>query len=152
ILNVCKTYLESPLRCASGVTGAELKKRVRAILTGQVTELTLVRKAVLAIVGLWVLGIPIVVGVINVSPTRAQSQDIQAAFEVASVKPGNPALAAGPRIPNGDGTAAFPACAGGLMQVDPQRFSATSTTLYTLITLAYGIRYSCFIVSDASLL
>jgi uncharacterized protein (TIGR03435 family) len=36
--------------------------------------------------------------------------------------------------------------------VDPQRFSAKSTTLYTLITLAYGIRYNCFIVSDAELL
>jgi len=152
ILNVCKTYVESPLRCASGVTGAELKKRVRAILTGQVTDLTFARKAALAVIAVWVLALPIVVGIINASPTRAQSQDMQAAFEVASVKPGNPALAVGPRVLNGDGATAFPACTGGFMQVDPQRFSATSTTLYTLITLAYGIRYSCFIVSDASLL
>src|SRR5207244_2245760 len=29
ILNVCKIYLESPLRCVSGVTGADLKKRIQ---------------------------------------------------------------------------------------------------------------------------
>ena len=36
ILNVCKIYLESPLRCVSGVTGSDLKKRIQAILTGRV--------------------------------------------------------------------------------------------------------------------
>jgi uncharacterized protein (TIGR03435 family) len=75
------------------------------------------------------------------------------AFEVASVKPVKPGSFLGaPQMPNGDGAAIFPACAGGLMQVDPQRFAANNTTLYTLITLAYGIRYSCFIVSDSELL
>lgn len=34
ILNVCKNYLESPLSCVSGVTGANLKTRIQAILTG----------------------------------------------------------------------------------------------------------------------
>lgn len=82
----------------------------------------------------------------------AQSQDSSLTFEAASVKPGTPGFTGAPRIPDGDGTASFPACAGGSIQVDPQRFSATNTTLYTLITLAYGIRYSCFIVSDADLL
>jgi beta-lactamase regulating signal transducer with metallopeptidase domain len=28
ILNVCRIYLESPLRCMSGVTGSDLKKRI----------------------------------------------------------------------------------------------------------------------------
>jgi len=32
ILGVCRLYLESPLPCVSGVTGADLKKRVEAIM------------------------------------------------------------------------------------------------------------------------
>src|SRR5262249_21255306 len=32
ILSVCKRYLESPWQSASGVTGSDLKRRVRAIL------------------------------------------------------------------------------------------------------------------------
>jgi uncharacterized protein (TIGR03435 family) len=98
----------------------------------------------------WVLAIAMPTGMLA-SGGVAQSQD-SATFEVASVKPGTPGFTGGPRVPDGDGTASFPACAGGLIQVDPQRFSATNTTLYTLITLAYGIRYSCFIVNDADLL
>jgi uncharacterized protein (TIGR03435 family) len=80
---------------------------------------------------------------------RAQST---AAFDVVSVKPGTPGFTGGPRTPDGDGAGAFPACAGGAIQVTPQRFSATNTTLYTLITLAYGIRYSCFLANDINFL
>src|SRR6185369_1686767 len=32
ILNVCKLYVESPLACVSGITGADLKKRIQNIL------------------------------------------------------------------------------------------------------------------------
>jgi beta-lactamase regulating signal transducer with metallopeptidase domain len=32
ILNVCRSYVESPLACASGVTGSELKQRIRGIM------------------------------------------------------------------------------------------------------------------------
>jgi hypothetical protein len=35
ILNVCKFYVESPLACASGVTGSELKQRIVWIMSGQ---------------------------------------------------------------------------------------------------------------------
>src|SRR5207302_233216 len=33
ILNICKIYLESPLVCVSGVSGSNLKKRIRGIMT-----------------------------------------------------------------------------------------------------------------------
>ena len=33
ILNVCKLYVESPLECVAGVTGANLKRRIEAIMT-----------------------------------------------------------------------------------------------------------------------
>jgi uncharacterized protein (TIGR03435 family) len=51
-------------------------------------------------------------------------------FEVASIKPGS----TGPRGGRGGG-----GCAGGLGQVEPNRFAITNATLYNLITLAYGI-------------
>ncbi len=35
ILNVCKAYVESPLPCISGVTGASLKERIVRIMTEQ---------------------------------------------------------------------------------------------------------------------
>jgi hypothetical protein len=36
ILNICKLYVESPLTCVAGVTGADLKKRIEAIMTNRV--------------------------------------------------------------------------------------------------------------------
>ena len=36
ILNVCKLYVESPLECVSGITGADLKKRIEEIMSGRI--------------------------------------------------------------------------------------------------------------------
>ena len=91
ILNVCKFYLESPLACASGVTGSDLKKRVEAIMTHRFSHrLTLSRKLLLAIAGMAAVGGPILVGVLNAPPGRAQSKPEALTFEVASIKPANP--------------------------------------------------------------
>jgi beta-lactamase regulating signal transducer with metallopeptidase domain len=38
ILKVCRLYVESPLPCISGVTGADVKKRLRAILVGSIAD------------------------------------------------------------------------------------------------------------------
>lgn len=62
-------------------------------------------------------------------------------FEVASVK-----------LRSGDNGSPFPVCDGNKLQLEPGRFSATNTTLYSIIMLAYNVRYSCFIVSDKGLL
>src|SRR5215471_354430 len=48
ILNVCKFYLQSPMACASGVTGADLKKRIDAIVANRVSpSLNTARKLLL---------------------------------------------------------------------------------------------------------
>ncbi len=88
ILNVCKSYLESPLRCVSGVTGSDLKNRIRAILTGCVAaDLNFAKKFALAAVGIVALAIPICVGVFGAPSIRAQSAAAaRPQFEVASVK------------------------------------------------------------------
>jgi bla regulator protein blaR1 len=89
ILNVCKSYLESPLRCVSGVTGSDLKKRIRAILADRVAgNLNLAKKVTLAIAATAALAVPIFVGMIGAPSIRAQSQAAgKLSFEVASIKP-----------------------------------------------------------------
>jgi len=86
ILNVCKSYLESPLRSFSGVTGSDLKKRVHAILTGHVAgELNATRKSLLALVAILAFTSPLIVGIVNAPLIRAQSA-ARPQFEVASIK------------------------------------------------------------------
>jgi uncharacterized protein (TIGR03435 family) len=89
ILKVCSYYTESPLPCVSGVTGADVKKRLRAILAGTIAEeLTGVRKAALAMVGLAALTVPLLIGVLTAPVIRAQSPPANTPrFEVASIKP-----------------------------------------------------------------
>ncbi len=87
ILKVCRSYLESPLSCVSGVTGSNLKKRIQAILTARVArDLNVAKKLALLAGGVAALGLPIAVGVIGVPRILAQSQLATPKFEVASIK------------------------------------------------------------------
>jgi bla regulator protein blaR1 len=89
ILGICKLYVESPLACVSGVTGADLKKRIEAIMKNRaVARLDFTRKAVLAVAGIAALALPVAVGIVNAPSVRAQSSAGQKrTFDVASVKP-----------------------------------------------------------------
>jgi beta-lactamase regulating signal transducer with metallopeptidase domain len=74
ILNVCKFYKESPLVCASGVTGSNLKKRIEDIMKNRVgLRLGLGRKALLAVAAMAALAGPIAVGIVQATAGRAQS-------------------------------------------------------------------------------
>jgi uncharacterized protein (TIGR03435 family) len=100
ILKVCRLYAESSLPCVSGVSGADLKKRLRAILDGTVAvETSRARKAALVTLSLAVLGAPIMIGVITAPVIRAQSPPANTpAFDVASIKSCNePMNAPAPR-------------------------------------------------------
>ncbi|MGH9663822.1 MAG: M56 family metallopeptidase, partial [Bryobacteraceae bacterium] len=75
ILKTCQYYLESPLVCISGVTGSDLKKRVVRIMTQRAAHgLDFGRKLLLGAAGLAALAGPIVFGLMNAPPSRAQSQ------------------------------------------------------------------------------
>jgi uncharacterized protein (TIGR03435 family) len=89
ILKVCRFYVESPLPCISGVTGADVKKRLRAILSGSIAdELSAARKMTLTATGLAVFAAPILIGVLNAPAIRAQSAPAATPkFEVVSIKP-----------------------------------------------------------------
>ncbi len=123
ILNVCKFYLESPLACAAGVTGADLKKRIEAIMTDRISHnLTFARKLLLAAAGSMAVAGPIFVGIVSSTQSRAQSKEALT-FEVASIKPSDPD-ARGVR---------FELTPGGGMR-------ATNVRLRQLIEWAYDVR------------
>ena len=66
ILRVCALYVEAPLRCVPGVTGADLKKRVQAIVARRaVADLSPARKAMLTVLGLACLTMPVLIGMLR---------------------------------------------------------------------------------------
>jgi bla regulator protein BlaR1 len=122
ILKVCRFYTESPLPCISGVTGADIKQRLRAILAGGIPrELSGGKKVTLATIGLAALAVPILIGVRNAPAIRAQNAPaITPKFEVASIKP------TGRR-------------GGGMMRPWPGRLTA-SAPLRVLMEAAYHVQ------------
>ena len=90
ILRVCEFYLESP-QCVSGVSGANLKRRIEAILENRTAcRLSLARKLLLCAASI-ALMVPLLAWIVNAQPLKS--------FEVASVR-----LAEnGPRLKGGGG-------------------------------------------------
>jgi uncharacterized protein (TIGR03435 family) len=92
ILEVCKHYLESPLACAAGVTGANLTQRIENIMgarTGR--RLDRVRKCLLTAAMIASVTGPVLSGLLNAPLIRAQAPYTGPGFEVASIKPSDPA-------------------------------------------------------------
>ena len=74
ILRVCQLYLESPLVCVSGITGADLKQRIEAIMTRGIGEkLGLGRKLMLAALAITAVVGPLAIGFLHAPPLRAQT-------------------------------------------------------------------------------
>jgi uncharacterized protein (TIGR03435 family) len=95
ILKVCELYLESPLPCVSGVTGANLRKRIEEIVSDRIgVRRSFHQKIALAAAGAAALIAPIAAGILNAPVVQAQSSsrapasaaEGMAKFEVASVK------------------------------------------------------------------
>ena len=124
ILNVCKLYLESPLVCVPGITGADLKHRIEAIVANRTTRrLNLARKSMLTFAGIAAIAGPVAIGVWNAPAIRAQATADRPEFEVASVK----------ITPHGTGAFHMrPTPGGGL--------SAQNVGLSTFIQYAYGVK------------
>lgn len=89
ILKVCEFCLSSPLTCVSGVTGADLKKRMVQIMTDRVVrKLNFTRKLLLWTAACLAIALPIAFGLLNVTPTRAESQlGSVPKFASVSIKP-----------------------------------------------------------------
>jgi uncharacterized protein (TIGR03435 family) len=92
ILKICEFCVGSPLACVSGVTGADLKKRIARIMTERAArKLDFSRKLLLSAAGLVAVAFPVTFGLLNVTPSRAESQTQNSAsvtpvYEAASIK------------------------------------------------------------------
>ncbi len=101
VLKVCEFYLTSPLSCAAGVTGADLKKRIEGIMTNRFTrKLSFGKQTLLASAAVLAIAGPVAIGLMNPPRGRAQAKDAAAnlkarsatgvhpvkSFEVASVR------------------------------------------------------------------
>ena len=77
ILKVCELYLQSPLKCVAGVTGANLKKRIEAIMANRpMRNLSLPKKVGLVLAAVLAIAIPVILGITNAPGLRAQAQSI----------------------------------------------------------------------------
>jgi bla regulator protein blaR1 len=161
ILKVCEFCVGSPLACVSGVTGADLKKRMVHIMSEQVIrKLDLSKKLLLWAAALVVVIAPIVLGLVNATPSAAQSQDEAAGaavspFTSVSVKPSQASSVAGPNqnsdkaktffMTAGSDATANPKYAGSnarmiRMFYSPEGYTAANVTLRDLIEEAYGVQ------------
>jgi len=132
ILKICEFCVGSPLDFVSGVTGAELKKRIAYIMTKNVVrKLDFSRKLLLSAAGLVAVVMPIAFGVLNATQSRAQSQ-VQVAgiippvYEAVSIEPASSKA-------NKSGVAS------SRMTFHWSEFTATNVTLQELMGTAYGV-------------
>jgi uncharacterized protein (TIGR03435 family) len=132
ILNVCKLYVQSPLACASGVSGASISRRIEAImLNRRLQRLNRAKKFLLAGAGTATLAGPVAIGLligIGTSPViRAQST--RQKFEVASIR----TCGANTVVPLREG--------GGLGDIgpSPNRVTRSCVTVMSLLQTAYII-------------
>jgi bla regulator protein blaR1 len=124
ILEVCRLYLQSPVDCVAGVTGADLRQRIERIMTNSLAHnLGLGRKLLLAGMAVAAVAGPIAFGIVNSPRVRAQAARAGQSFEVASVKLNR----------SGARGVSFPPPSHG-------KFQATNTTLKLLIIEAYQIQ------------
>ena len=128
ILNVCKRYAEAPLVCVSGVSGANLKKRIEAIMMNRVgRRLNVATKVALAAAAMTVLTLPVVVGAMSASAqVRGVVSEATERFEVASIRPNKGPAVSGP--------------VGSGIGFRGTHFSAENITLQQLITYAYELQ------------
>jgi bla regulator protein blaR1 len=135
ILKICEFCVGSPLDFVSGVTGADLKKRIVHIMaTNSVHNLDFSRKLLLGAAGLGAVAFPVAFGLFNATQSRANSQDqiagvIPPVYEAVSIK----AISIRPN------ESANPSARMGFTTGD---FSATNVTVQTLIKAAYKVEDS----------
>lgn len=136
ILKVCEFCVGSPLACVSGVTGADLKKRMVHIMSEYVVrKLDFTRRLLLSAVAVLAIATPIIFGLAHATPSRAQSQDAVTAgtapgFDSVSIKPSelNTTTYAGTKTRMVK------------MMFGPDGYQASNVTMRSLIQEAYGVQ------------
>lgn len=97
ILKVCELYLRSPLPCAAGVSGADLDRRIIAIMArNEVLEIGPGRKVLLMALMLITVLAPFVTGGLKPAPVTQLVQDL--AYVLVPVVPKNETVAVQPAV------------------------------------------------------
>lgn len=131
ILKVCEFCVGSPLACVSGVTGADLKKRMVHIMTDRILrKLDFSRKLLLSVAGLLAIAMPIAFGLMNATPSQAAAQTEDLAVNV----PGYQEVS----IKRNQSTDLVQRAS---MLFQPDGLTAVNGTLPMLIGSAYGVQY-----------
>lgn len=126
LLRVSRFCVELPLPCVSGITGADLSKRIRSIMASRFTDLGIGKRLMLAVLATSVVAGPVAFGLMQEAPPTGQILHATGplpSFEVASIKPNH----------SGSGFATF-GVPGMLAPKD--RFIATNVTIKGLILWA----------------
>jgi bla regulator protein BlaR1 len=137
ILRICEFCVASPVTCVSGVTGADLKKRIERIMSGRVAQrLDFSRKLLLGAASLAVFAVPLVFGLLSTTQTHADSRAQDAttaslAYESVSIKPNAAATAI---LKTGKGVIRQRALG------TPNGLTITNTPVQQLIQMAYQVQ------------
>jgi bla regulator protein blaR1 len=79
ILKVCRFYLQSPLTCAAGVSGADFRKRVEVILNDELTlGISCAQKLLMVICTALAIALPTLLGLLTSPITHAQTSTVVA--------------------------------------------------------------------------
>jgi bla regulator protein BlaR1 len=127
ILKICEFCLGSPLPCVSGVTGADLKRRIVRIMSERAArKLDFSRKLLLAAVAALAIAAPIVAGVLHATPNRAASQ----AQTTITTMPAYATVSIAPNKSGGD---------YATLMFGPDKFISKNASLKQVIRAAYGV-------------
>ena len=126
LLKACRFCVESPLICSSGITGADLNRRLDMIMTSRVEQLSRSKMLILSSLGFLAVFTPVIFGLVRINPSYAQilqATGPRPAFEVATIKP-----AKSDEVEN------------MMMGLRDGYFSAKHISLRALVKAAYNIR------------
>ena len=133
ILKVCEFCLGAPLPCVSGVTGADLKKRMVHIMNDRILHnLGFARKFLLTSAATLAIALPVTIGVLTATPGRAQSENANSnvpapAYTSVSIKLSESIEGEPPKM---------------MVNLNNGAFVARGITLQRLIQLAYHVQDS----------
>ncbi|HEX4602966.1 MAG TPA: M56 family metallopeptidase, partial [Candidatus Angelobacter sp.] len=134
ILKVCEFCVGSPLACISGVTGADLKKRIVHIMTRNVVrKLDFSRKLLLSVAAVLTLAIPVVFGLAKPGPGSAQPLAANPAESATVFSHGYQNVSI---TPGETGNGAIQT----RIMFTPEGLMAKNQTLKDLLRLAYGVQ------------
>ena len=148
ILKVCAFCVETPIHCVSGITGADLKRRVLDIMVSRRrARLSPVKRALVAGVAIVIVAVPILLGLGNPAPVFAgqgirdweKSAGAHQEFEAASVRENISDGGGSSNFSLDNGNAYF--VPGATDQFSPRGpyFSAKNQTLVRYIVFAYKL-------------